>query len=87
MSQALTGYYKRIVRRQIRTGRFSNESEVVRHSLCVLDALERAAGPAGASFTSRPELEALLLEGLSSGEAAPMTAKRRRKIYSVLKKA
>ena len=87
MSHALTGYYKRIIRRQIRTGRFNTENEVVRHSLCVLDALERAAGPAGSSFSTRPELEALLLEGLNSGEAAPMTPKRRQKIYSALKKA
>jgi putative addiction module CopG family antidote len=86
MSHALTDYYKRIIRRQIRTGRFNNENEVVRHSLSVLDALECAAGPAGSSFRTRPELEALLLEGLNSGEAAPMTSRRRQKIYSALKK-
>ena len=86
MSHALADYYKRIIRRQIGTGRFNNENEVVRHSLCVLDALERAAGPAGSSFSSRPELEALLLEGLDSSEAAPMTSRRRQKTYSALKK-
>jgi putative addiction module CopG family antidote len=82
MSHALTGYYKRIIRRQIRSGRFNNESEVVRHSLRLLDAMDRAAGPAGASFSSARELEMLLMEGLDSGEAAPMTAKRRQKIYA-----
>ena len=87
MSHALTDCYKRIIRRQIRSGRFNNESEVVRHSLCVLDALERTAGPAGSSFSTRPELEALLVEGLNSGNASPMTAKRRHKIHSALKKA
>jgi putative addiction module CopG family antidote len=87
MSQALTGYYKRIIRRQIRTGRFNNENEVVRHSLCLLDAMERAAGPAGSSFGDRPALEAMLLEGLNSGAAVQMSARRRQKIYSALKKA
>jgi putative addiction module CopG family antidote len=87
MSHPFTGYYKRIIHRQIRTGRFNNESEVVRHSLSLLDAMERAAGPTSASFSSGPELEAMLLEGLDSGEAAPMTTKRRHKIYGALKKA
>ena len=87
MSHGLTSYYKRIVRRQIRSGRFNNESEVVRHSLCLLDAMERAAGPVGTSFSSGPELEGMLLGGLDSGEAAPMTIKRRHKIYGALKKA
>jgi putative addiction module CopG family antidote len=87
MSHGLTDYYKRIIRRQIRTGRFNNENEVVRHSLCVLDALERATGPAGSSFSTRPELEVLLLEGLTSGEAAPMTSRRRQEISRALKTA
>jgi putative addiction module CopG family antidote len=87
MSLALTGYYKQIIRRQIKTGRFTNESEVVRHSLRLLDAMERAGGPPGVSFSSSRELETLLLEGLDSGEAAPMTPKRRQAIYSVLKKS
>ena len=30
MSHALTPYYKQIIRRQIATGRFNNESEVIR---------------------------------------------------------
>jgi Arc/MetJ-type ribon-helix-helix transcriptional regulator len=33
MSYALTTYYKRIIRRQLATGRFNNESEVIHHSL------------------------------------------------------
>lgn len=86
MSHALTGYYKRIIRRQMKTGRFTSEGEVLRHSLRVLDALERAAGPSGASFGSARELEVLLLEGLDSGEATPMTVQRRQAIYAALRR-
>jgi len=86
MSQALTGYYKRIIRRQIRSGRFNSENEVVRHSLSLLDAMDRAAGPVGSSFSNARELEELLLEGLDSGNATSMTTKRRQKIYGALKK-
>ena len=82
MSPALTGYYKRIIRRQIRSGRFNSEGEVVRHSLSLLDAMERAAGPIGSSFSNARELEELLLEGLESGKATRMTTKRREKIYA-----
>ena len=87
MAQALTSYYKRIIERQIRSGRFVSENEVVRHSLRMLDAMERSAGPAGVSFRNARELESLLLEGLDSGEATPMTPRRRQKIYATLKKA
>jgi putative addiction module CopG family antidote len=81
MSHALTPYYKRIIRRQIATGRFSNESEVIRHSLRLADSLERAAGPPGCSFTGREDLEELILEGLDSGASKPMTAARKKRIY------
>jgi len=81
MSHALTPYYKRIIRRQLATGRFNNENEVIRHSLRLADSLERAAGPLGCSFAGREDLEELLLEGLSSGASAPMTAARRKRIY------
>ena len=81
MSYALTPYYKRIVRRQIATGRFNNESEVVRHSLRLVDSLERAAGPLGASFAGREDLAELLLEGLNSGPSKPMTPTRKKRIY------
>lgn len=81
MSHSLTPYYKRIIRRQIATGRFNNESEVVRHSLRLVDSLERAAGPLGATFTGREDLEELLLEGLNSGAGRPMTAARKKQIY------
>jgi Uncharacterised protein family (UPF0156). len=86
VSPPLTGYYKKIIRRQIRSGRFNSEGEVVRHSLSLLDAMERAAGPVGSSFSSARELEGLLLEGLESGKATRMTAKRREKIYAALNK-
>lgn len=81
MSHALTPYYKRIIRRQIATGRFNNESEVIRHSLRLADSLERAAGPLGCSFAGREDLEELLLEGLDSGPGKPMTAARKKQIY------
>ena len=81
MSYALTPYYKRIIRRQIASGRFNNESEVVRHSLRLADSIERAAGPLGKSFAGREDLEELLLEGLDSGSAAPMTSPRKKRIY------
>jgi putative addiction module CopG family antidote len=81
MSHALTPYYKRIIRRQIATGRFNNESEVIRHSLRLADSLERAAGPLGASFAGREDLEELLLDGLDSGMSKRMTTSRKREIY------
>lgn len=81
MSHALTPYYKRSIRRQLATGRFNSEDEVIRHSLRVADSLERAAGPLGRTFAGREDLEALLLEGLASGPAARMTAARKKKIF------
>jgi len=81
MSYALTPYYKRIIRRQLATGRFNNESEVIRHSLRLTDSLERASGPLGCSFAGCEELEELLLEGMASGASAPMTAARKKRIY------
>ena len=81
MSHALTPYYKQIIRRQIATGRFNNESEVIRHSLRLADALDRAAGPLGRSFAGREDLEELLLEGLDSGAGIRMTPARKKRIY------
>ena len=81
MSHTLTPYYKRIIRRQIATGRFNNESEVIRHSLRLADSLERAAGPLGCSFAGREDLEELLLEGLDSGVSKRMTPARKKEIY------
>jgi len=86
MSHALTDYYKRIIRRQIRTGKFNNQSEVVRHSLRLLEAVEQGIGPIGASFANRRELERLLLDGIDSGPARPVTPQRRRQIYAALKR-
>jgi len=81
MSFALTPYYKRIIRRQIASGRFNNEGEVIRHSLRLADSLERAAGPSGCSFAGGEDLEELLLAGLDSGAGKPMTAARKKQIY------
>ena len=83
MSHTLTPYYKRIIRRQISTGRFNNESEVIRHSLRLADSLDRAAGPLGCSFAGREDLEEMLLEGLDSGASKPMTAARKKQIYKL----
>ena len=87
MSHALTPYYKKIIRRQIRTGKFNNESEVVRHSLRLLEAVEQGSGPVGASFSNQRDLERMLLAGLESGAAQRMTPQRRRRIYAAVKKA
>ncbi len=81
MSQTLTPYYKRIVQRQIATGQFANEGEVIRHSLRLADALERNAGPRGCSVNGREDLEELLLVGLDSGESVRMTDERKKRIY------
>lgn len=81
MSHTLTPYYKRIIRRQMATGRFNNESEVIRHSLRLTDSLERAAVPLGCSFAGREDLEELLLEGLAGSVSAPMTTARKKRIY------
>ena len=81
MSVTLTPYYKRIVRRQIASGRFANEGEVIRHSLRLADVLERNAGPRGCVAAGREVLEELLLEGLDSGPAVRMTAARKKIIY------
>lgn len=83
MSQTLTPYYKRIIGRQIASGRFSNESEVIRHSLRLADALDRVTGPRGSSFRDREELEELLLEGLDSGPSTRMTPVRKKRIYKL----
>ena len=81
MSHALTPYYKRIIRRQIASGRFNNESEVIRHSLRLADALDRAVGPVGSSFAGREDLEEMLLEALDGGPSARMTSARKKEIY------
>jgi putative addiction module CopG family antidote len=81
MSLTLTPYYKRIVQRQIAAGRFASESEVIRHSLRLADALERNAGPRGAAVSGHEELETLLLEGLDSGASVHMTVGRKKNIY------
>ncbi len=81
MSHTLSPYYKWIIRQQIATGRFATEGEVIRHSLRLADSVQRAAGPAGKTFTGRADLEELLLEGLASGPGNKMTAARKKRIY------
>ena len=81
MSNALSPYYKRIIRQPIATGRFATEGEVIRHSLRLADTFHKAAGPVGKSFAGRENLEELLLEGLASGPGQTMTPARKRRIY------
>ena len=83
MGYTRTAYYEAIIRRQIRSGRASNKSEVIHQALALLDALTRPRGPEGASFRNREELEALLLQ---AGPATPMTATRKARIYGSLKR-
>jgi hypothetical protein len=82
MGYTKTGYYDGIIRRQIRSGRASNKTEVVHQALSLLDAVTRNRGPVGSSFANADELEALLLE---AGPVRPMTAERKTRIYGDLK--
>ena len=86
MAFTKTGYYDRIIARHIKSGRASNKTETVHQALTLLDAVTRGVGPEGATFTGAEDLEALLLEGLASGPAAPMTAQRKARIYGTLKR-
>jgi hypothetical protein len=69
---------------KVRGRRFANKSEVLRWCCRVVDSLERGAGPPGATFRDARELQTLLLEGLDSGPARPMTTERRKAIYAAL---
>jgi len=57
-------------------------ARTLRHGL---GAIQRAAGPPGASFCGGEELQELLMEGLEQGPAKPLTPERRAAIYEVLK--
>ena len=83
MGYTKTNHYDGIIRRQIRSGRASNKSEVIHQALTLLDAVTRRRGPAGSSFANAAELENLLLE---ADPAQPMTAARKARIYGNLKK-
>ena len=82
MGYTKTDHYDGIIRRQIRSGRASNKTEVVHQALSLLDAVTRYRGPVGSSFANADELEALLLE---AGPVRPMTAERKARIYGDLK--
>jgi len=83
MGYTRTDHYEEIIRRQIRSGRASNKTEVIHQALALLDAVSRGQGPEGATFRTPEELEALLLE---SGPATPMTAARKARIYGNLRR-
>jgi Arc/MetJ-type ribon-helix-helix transcriptional regulator len=69
------------VERRVKNKEFSSASECVRHCIRVADAIERVSGPAGASFSSRAELEDIL-EAAFAAPATPLTAERKRRIAS-----
>ena len=83
MGYTRTDYYEKIIRRQIRSGRASNKTEVIHQALSLLEAVTHGQGPAGATFRNAEELEALLLE---TGPATPMTPARKARIYGNLKR-
>jgi Arc/MetJ-type ribon-helix-helix transcriptional regulator len=82
MGYTRTDYYETIIQRHIRSGRASNESEVIHQALALLDAVTRGNGPEGASFRNADELEVMLSQ---AGPATPMTAERKARIYGNLK--
>ncbi len=86
MAYTETSHYDSIIRRHIDSGRASNKTEVIHQALTLLDAVTRGKGPDGAAFTNASELEELLLAGIASGPAKPMTAERKARIYGRLKR-
>lgn len=86
MAYTETNHYDAIIKRHIKSGRASNKTEVIHQALALLDAVTRGKGPEGSTFTNGAELEDLLLEGLASGPAMPMTPERKAKIFGRLKK-
>jgi exopolyphosphatase/pppGpp-phosphohydrolase len=86
MGYTKTRYYDDIIERQIRSGKASNKTEAIHQALTVLDAVTRGAGPSGATFSGADDLEGLLLEGLASRPATPMTPERKARIYGNLKR-
>jgi Arc/MetJ-type ribon-helix-helix transcriptional regulator len=67
------------VERRVRNKEFSSASECIRHCIRMADAVERVSGPAGASFSSRAELEDILEEAFATS-ATPLTQERKRRI-------
>jgi putative addiction module CopG family antidote len=73
MAQPETSHYEAIIERQIRSGRASTKSEVIHQALELLDLATRGKGPPQSTFEGPDDLERLLLEGIHSGPATPMT--------------
>jgi hypothetical protein len=67
------------VERRVKNKEFSSASECIRHCIQVADSIERVSGPAGASFSTRAELEDILEEGFPA-PAGPLTQDRKRRI-------
>ena len=77
--------YEKTVRRRIEAGELANASEFIRHCIRVAEAVEARSGPAGASFTTREQLESLLLDATRT-EAEPMTEARRANLYGKVRR-
>ena len=67
------------VERRVKNKEFSSASECVRHCIRIADAVERVSGPVGASFSTRAQLEEILLEAFAT-PAAPLTKARKQRI-------
>lgn len=80
MAYSQTDYYDAIIERRIRAGRATSKTEVMHQALELLDAVTRGRGPAGSTFSTVEELEEMLVAGLESGPAKPMTTQRWAKI-------
>lgn len=80
MGYSKTSHYDKIIKRQIRSGRATSESEVIHQALSLLDAVTRGGGPEQSMFDGPEDLARLLRAGMQSGPATPMTDERWSKI-------
>lgn len=67
MQIKLTEDREQFVRSLIRDGRYASEAEVIDEALRLLEQRDRGAG------SERGRIESMLLDGLDSGPATPMT--------------
>lgn len=73
MAYSQTSYYDSIIERHIRSGRATSKTEVMHQALELLDAVTRGRGPVGSTIGTVEELEEMLIAGLDSVPAKPMT--------------
>lgn len=67
MTVAIPESHEQFVRSLVQTGRYASEAEVIDEALRLLEQKDRK------SATERQRIEALLIEGLDSGPATPLT--------------